>query len=526
MEMDTIMQKAIVASCLVIVLVAWGWRVLNWAWFTPKRIERKLRHQGFRGNPYRFLAGDSKESNMMLQEAMSKPMEFNNDIFPRLMPHVDQTIKTYGENAFTWDGTIPKIHILNPELIREILIHSRKFQKHFAVQNPLIKLLLTGVGAYEGDKWSTHRRIISPSLTLEKLKSMLPAFAVCYDGLLTKWEQIAMKEGSIEVDVFPTFDVLTSDVISKVAFDSTYDEGRKIFLLLKELMDLTIAAIRDFYIPGWSYLPTKRNNRMKYVDKEVRGMIRNMIDKRTKAMKNGEPSQDDLLGVLLESNFKEIQKQGNKKNVGMTIDDVIEECKLFYFAGQETTGVLLTWTMVLLSKHPEWQERARQEVLQAFGKKKPEFDKLNHLKYVSMILYEVLRLYPPVFDLNKVIYEDTKLGPYTIPAGTQIQLPTVMIHRDKNIWGEDAMEFNPMRFANGVAEATKNQVAFIPFSWGPRVCLGQNFALLQAKLGASRMIDFLHFNRAWLAEEKHIEVAQLVRQGKKLEYQLAEPIIK
>ncbi|KAL3537457.1 hypothetical protein ACH5RR_000823 [Cinchona calisaya] len=487
-----IIHQAIAATCIV-ALFAWAWRVLNWAWFTPKRIEKRLRQQGFRGNPYRFLVGDAKESSMMLQKAMSKPIPLNNDIAPRIMPHLDKTIKTYGENSFTWDGTIPRIHILRPELIREILTHSRKFQKHFAVQNPLIKLLLTGVGAYEGDKWSTHRRIISPALTLEKLKDMLSAFAVCYDGLLTKWEEIATKDGSCEVDVFPTFDVLTSDVISKVAFHSTYEEGLKIFLLLKELMDHTIAAVREFYIPGWSYLPTKRNRRMKNIDSDVRGMIRNIINKRLKAMKSGEPSEDDLLGVLLESNFKEIQKQGNKKNVGMTIDDVIEECKLFYFAGQETTGVLLTWTMIMLSKHPEWQDRAREEVLHAFGKNTPEFDKLNHLKYVSMILYEVLRLYPPVFDLNKVVYEDTKLGTYTIPAGTQIELPSVMIHRDKTIWGEDAMEFNPMRFANGVAAATKNQVAYIPFSWGPRVCLGQNFAILQAKLGLTMILQRFSF---------------------------------
>lgn len=125
---------------------------------------------------------------------------------------------------------------------------------------------------------------------------------------------------------------------------------------------------------------------MKAINKEINDMLRNIINKRNKLMKAGEPCEDDLLGVLLESNFQEIQKQGNKKNVGMSIDDVIDECKLFYFAGQETTGVLLTWATILLCKHREWQERAREEVLQAFGKNKPEFDKLNHLKYVSFVL--------------------------------------------------------------------------------------------------------------------------------------------
>nr|BAP90521.1 secologanin synthase [Ophiorrhiza pumila] len=491
--MDIIIRQAIAAS-FFLALVAWAWRVLNWAWFTPKSIEKRLRQQGFKGNPYRFLVGDVKESSAMLQDSMATPIPFNNDIVTRIMPHIDHTIKTYGRNSFTWMGRIPRVHIMDADLIREALTHSTKFVKNFDVHNPLVKFLLTGVGSFEGEKWSKHRRIISPAFTLEKLKTMLPAFAVCYDELLRKWEQTATREGSIEVDIFPTFDVLTSDVISKVAFGSTYEEGGKIFQLLKELMDLTIETMRDVYIPGWSYLPTKRNKRMKQINHEITEMLRNIINKRLKAMKAGEPNEDDLLGVLLESNFQEIKDQGNEKNVGLSIDDVIEECKLFYFAGQETTGVLLTWTTILLSKHPEWQDRAREEVLQTFGKNKPEFDKLNQLKYVSMILYEVLRLYPPVIDLTKIVHKDTKLGPYIIPAGTQVMMPTVMLHREKSIWGEDAMEFNPERFADGVANATKNNVSFLPFSWGPRVCLGQNFALLQAKLGLAMILQRFTFD--------------------------------
>ncbi|KAM7528991.1 hypothetical protein LguiB_032401 [Lonicera macranthoides] len=492
MEVELI--KETIGVSILLGLMVLACRMLDWAWFTPKKLERKLRDQGFKGNPYKFLVGDVKESAIMLHDAMSKPMEFNNDIVPRIWPHIHHTFNTYGENCFTWMGKIPRIYIMDPELIREILAQPRKFVKNFVVYNPLAKFLLTGIGSYEGDKWAMHRRIISPAFTLDKLKGMLPAFAMCYDELLSHWETVARNYGSHEVDVFPAFDTLTFDVISKVAFGSNYDEGGKIFRLLKELMDLTTMVMRDFYIPGWRYLPTKTNKRMKEIDIELRSMLRKIVNNRLKAMEAGEESKEDLLGVLLDSNFKEIQRLGNKKKSRMSIEDVIAECKLFYFAGQETTGILLTWTMVLLSKHPEWQDRARKEVLSVFGKTKPDFGRLNELKIVNMILFEVLRLYPPVIDVTKVVHEETKLGNLSIPPGVQIMLPSLMLHRNKKVWGDDALEFNPTRFAEGVASVTKNQVTYIPFTLGPRVCLGQNFALLQAKLELSMILQRFTFD--------------------------------
>jgi len=121
---------------------------------------------------------------------------------------------------------------------------------------------------------------------------------------------------------------------------------------------------------------------MRQISKEVNSILRELVGKRIQAMKEGEPTKDDLLGLLLESNMRDTDENG-QSNLGMTIEEVIEECKVFYFAGMETTSVLMTWAMVLLSMQREWQDRAREEVIGLFGKTKPEYEGLSRLKTVS-----------------------------------------------------------------------------------------------------------------------------------------------
>lgn len=142
------------------------------------------------------------------------------------------------------------------------------------------------------------------------------------------------------------------------------------------------------------FFPTKDNIPRKEIERDARALLRGMIEKRKKAMKTNDSSNDDLLSLLLESNGDAHDHQKRCKEIGLTIDEIIEECELFYFAGHETTAVLLTWTIVALSMHPNWQEHAREEVLQVFGKHSPDYEGLKPLKdcSISYLLIETLNI--------------------------------------------------------------------------------------------------------------------------------------
>ncbi|KAL3729618.1 hypothetical protein ACJRO7_026707 [Eucalyptus globulus] len=482
--MEMSFAYSIVLSLVLITFFTCAWRLLCMFWLQPKKVERCLRQQGLNGTPYRLLFQDLRDIVRMNKQAQSQPITpFSSDIAPRLLPFYYHCAQKYGKLCFTWLGPKLELNIMDSDMLKEIFSRINEFEKPHP--KAIGDLLLSGLVSVEGEKWAKHRKISNPAFHYEKLKYVVTATCSSCEEMIRRWEKQSLTG---EVDVWPHLQQLTGDIFYRAVFGGTYDDRAKNIILLQQEQNGLVSKIVHFIsIPGWSLLSTKLHKSMKEIDHKLKGLFKDIVTKREKALKEEGVVGDDLLGVLLNSNMKEIQKSGLQK--GMSMDDVIKECQGFNLAGQEPTSILLAWTLILLSKYQKWQDKAREEVLQVFGNKRPDFDGLSRLKIVSMILNEVLRLYPPAFKTMRTVHQTTKLGNIQIPAGVLLSIPIVLIHHDPEFWGEDAEEFNPERFSEGVSKATKNKLCFFPFGWGPRTCIGQNFSFLEVKVALTLILQ-------------------------------------
>lgn len=472
-----------VLAALLALAASWLWNyaVVRLAW-RPRSVARRFREQGVRGPPYRFLRGSNEDIRRMKAEAdrMAVLDVRDHDYLPRTLPHFVKWKEQYGGPFLYWFGLQPRICILDYELVKQILVNK---YGHFVKNDThptILAIIGKGLILVEGMNWVRHRRVVNPAFAMDKLKMMTKTMVSCAECLIKEWEDQASnsKSREIEVEFSKQFQELTADVISRTAFGSSYREGKEVFHTQKQLHAIAMATLLNVQLPGFKYLPTKRNRSKWMLEKKLKNTLIKMIQPRLASKGGG--FGDDLLGVMLEACFT--TEQGEKQDeLVLSVDEIIDECKTFFFAGHETTSHLLTWTMLLLSMYPEWQERLREEVLRECGKENPNADMLSKLKEMTMVLLETLRLYCPIILLLRQPISDMRLGSLNLHKGDTIVMPIPVLHRDKEVWGDNADEFDPLRFENGITKAAKIPHAHLGFSIGPRSCIGQNFAMLEAK---------------------------------------------
>ncbi|WVZ72505.1 hypothetical protein U9M48_020953 [Paspalum notatum var. saurae] len=530
-------------------MMGWGWVALALAaayvaaklmevlWWRPRRVEEHFARQGIRGPRYRFFVGCVREMVALMVAASAKPMPRpyrSHNVLPRVLAFYHHWKKIYGSTFLIWFGPTPRLAVADPDLIREILLsrahHFDRYESH-----PMVRQLEgEGLVSLRGDKWAHRRKVLTPAFHMDNLKvrslpcvffaaattsldlpvvvnfgaiyvdtlllgltgtqmqMLLPFVGETVVDMVGKWHDMAAATaaGEVEIDVSEWFQVVTEDAITRTAFGRSYEDGKAVFKLQTQLMAFASEAFRKVFIPGYRFLPTKKNTSSWKLDKEIRKNLMTLIGRRQEIAddaKLGECAKD-LLGLM-------INASGNGgKASPITVNDIVEECKTFFFAGKQTTSNLLTWTTVVLAMHPEWQELARQEVLDVCGPHAiPSREQLAKLKTLGMILNETLRLYPPAVATVRRAKTDVQLGGCLIPRDTELLIPIMAVHHDARLWGPDATQFNPARFARGVAQAAKHPTAFIPFGMGARMCIGQNLALLEAKLTVAIILQRFEF---------------------------------
>ncbi|KAJ4967336.1 hypothetical protein NE237_019185 [Protea cynaroides] len=339
----------------------------------------------------------------------------------------------YGNIFLYWIGWRPRLALAEPDMIKEVLLNaSGSFQKIPSTPN---NKLLTGDYALDWKGWM-------PEIVDSTLK------------MLEQWEEKG---------------------------DASYSQGKHIFQLQEKQIHLFSQAIRSIYIPGSRFLPTKKNRTRWALEKEIRESIRKLI--KINSETNEYPK--NLLGLMLSAS-----KNHERDEDGLGVDEIIDECKSFYFLGKDTSANHMTWAILLLALHQEWQSKAREEIDRVCGASGlPTAENLSDLKIVNMILNETLRLYPPTILMLRQTNKDVKLGSLSILAYTQLYLATIAVYHDVQLWGEDAHKFNPLRFK----DQRKHLASFIPFGLGQRICMGPNLALIESKIVLAAIIRKFSF---------------------------------
>ncbi|WZZ74171.1 cytochrome P450 709B3-like [Brassica napus] len=464
----------------------------------PWMITSRFKKQGISGPKYRFVYGNLEEIKKMKKEAKGWVLDPNsNDIFPCVFPHYHQWLSQYGETFLYWNGTKPTLFISDPELGKQILSSKLGFAVIAKTRPEVLMLFGKGLAFIEGDDWVRHRRILNPAFSMDRLKVMTKGMVDCTLRMLEEWRiHKCGEEVMMRMEINKDYHRLISDIIATTAFGSSYEEGIELFRSQSELEEYFVASLTSVFIPGKQYLPTPTNLQLWKLDKKVKNSIKKMIDARLKS--NFMNYGDDLLGIMLKA------ATSKESETAMRMDEIIEECKAIYISGQVNSMILLTWTTLLLSLNQDWQEKLREEVFNECGNKIPDSDTFSRLKLMNMVLMESLRLYGPVIKMVREATQDIKIGHLDIPKGTSIIVPFLKMHTDKAIWGEDAQQFNPMRFENGVSQAANQPNAFLPFSVGPRTCIAQNFAMMETKTVLTMILQ--RFRISLSPEYKHAPV--------------------
>jgi len=357
--------------------------------------------------------------------------------------------------------------VSSPALVEELLVDpDNQFQKATQSKEDLQSLIGEGLILSDGELWERQRERIEPAFYMDRIKGYTETMTAEIERAATDWAD------EPTVDIEAEMKALTLRILVTAMFGSEINyEDRGIRETVTQLQEPGEPAKQPIarMIPQWVPIPMWR--RYKQGIDEMESVIETFIEAR-----RGEVDEhDDLLSMLLAGTDEEGEEMSEKL--------VRDELMTFLFAGHETTATALTFSWFLLAQHPDVERRLTEELDTVLDGRQPTFEDLPQLEYTEKVLKEAMRIYPPVPTVPREPTEATTLGGYRIPAGATVGASQWVIHRDERFW-DDPQAFCPKRFDS---ESDRPDFAYFPFGGGPRRCIGQQFAMVEAKLILARL---------------------------------------
>ena len=352
----------------------------------------------------------------------------------------------------------------HPDLLETVLVtNHRNFVKHRFFWRHVTAIFGSGLLTSEGAHWVQQRKLIQPAFHRDRITAYGRIMVECAERMLDGWR--AGETRDVHADMMH----VTMEIVVRALFGAAMnaEDTQKV----GDAFNVTIEQIairfrRPLKIPGWMPIPS--NLKYKKSIRELDRLIYGFIHERRASGERG----DDLLSMLLEAKDEAGEPMSDKQ--------LRDEAITLFLAGHETTAIALSWTLYLLSQHPEVVERLEAELEEVLHGQPPRAEDFERLEYTRRIVTEAMRLYPPAYGFGREALEDCEIGGYHVPAGSTLFMMPWIIHRDPR-WYPDPLRFDPDRWT---PEFTKSLPSFgyIPFGGGPRRCIGNSFALMEGTL--------------------------------------------
>src|SRR5690349_103559 len=365
----------------------------------------------------------------------------------------------------------------HPDLIEEVLtVHARRTTKTALLQS-LRPVLGDGLLLSEGDTWLRQRRLMQPAFHRQRIAGYGDVMAAFTDRGMAGW-----RDGETR-DVHADMMEITQAIVAKTLFDAdvsgtAWDVGQALHDLME---DFSRRRLSLFRLPSFIPTPTRRRARaaVTRLDHIVYGIIA--------ARRASGEDRGDLLSLLLAARDAD---DGSRMNDQQVRDEIMT----LFLAGHETTAVALSWTWHLLAQHPAAEAALVDELGTVLGGRLPTVADLPRLRYTEQVVMETMRLYPPVFSLTRRVAEPLQVGGHRMEPETSLVMSQWVVHRDAR-WFDDPETFRPERWENDLAKRLP-RYAYFPFGGGPRLCIGNTFALMEASLLLATIAQRFRFTPA------------------------------